>query len=157
MFTTSWLLVSCKFFLSTSLCGLFSVFCFFIDSTWPKGLLPALSDAKCNLCVCRHAYTHTCTCSHMQWPFSESVLQRLCNVPPACVYACVFCPLQMYVLWLILVIHPHIPKPIQCLALLSLPPSLPLSVSLSISRSFALVSTSDSLWHFSHNPPVPGS
>lgn len=102
--------------------------------------------------------------THTLWEADKYTLVPLGAISPGgsatchlhvcmCASLCVFYPLQMYVLWLISVTHPHIPKTHSP----RLPLYLALSVSLSISHSFALVSTSDCAWHFSHNPPVPGS
>ncbi len=99
--------------------------------------MPTLSVTACNLW---HTHTHTHThrgtkTDTSQWSFYDHFARgyvtchlRVC----ICVCRCVFCPLQMYVLWLISVIHPHIPQTHSLRLALYLP--LRLSPSLLLSR-----------------------
>lgn len=82
---------------------------FSIDLTWPEWLLSRFPHCQSQNATCdTHTHTQTCTLVLLWviWPKAMQCATCMC----VCVWMCVFCPLQMYVLWFISVIHPKVPK-----------------------------------------------
>lgn len=99
--------------------------CFFMDPTWTMGLLSGMSTLSVPRCDLwhTHAETESCTVLLLSAISPGAIYGATCTSPCVCASACVFRPLLVYALWLVLVIHSQIPRTNSLLALY-LPPRL---------------------------------
>lgn len=128
--------------------------CFFMDPTWTMGLLSGMSTLSVPRCDLwhTHAETESCTVLLLSAISPGAIYGATCTSPCVCASACVFRPLLVYA-FMISSCHSFPDSQNQFFA-----GSLSPSPSLSLSFCTHLpLTVPDSLWHFSHNPTVPGS